>query len=41
MAQTDIFKYSTNERLGKMDVDVITLTPSTTTAECVAGDVIF
>ena len=23
MAETDIFKYSTNERLGKMDVDII------------------
>ena len=26
MAQTDIFKYSTNERLGKMDVDFIDVT---------------
>lgn len=26
MAQTDIFKYSTNERLGKMDVDLIDVT---------------
>ena len=41
MADTDIFKYSTNERLGKMDVDVITLTPDTATEECLAGDVIF
>ena len=41
MADTDIFKYSTNERLGKMDVDVITLTPDTATEECAAGDVIF
>ena len=23
MAETNIFKYSTNERLGKMDVDII------------------
>ena len=41
MAATDIFKYATNERLGKMDVDVITLTPDTATEECLAGDVIF
>ena len=41
MAATDIFKYSANERLGKMDVDVITLTPDTATEECAAGDVIF
>jgi len=41
MADTLIRQYSVQERLGKMDVDVITLTPATTTAECVAGDVIF
>ena len=41
MAETNIRKYAVIERLGKMDVDVITLTPATTTAECVAGDVIF
>ena len=41
MAATKIRQFGVVERLGKMDVDVITLTPSTTTAECVAGDVIF
>ena len=41
MAATDIFKYSTNERLGKMDVDVITLTPDTATEACSDGEVIF
>ena len=41
MANTDISKYATNERLGKMDVDVITLPPDTATEECAAGDVIF
>ena len=33
MAETDIHKYSSGEKLNKMDVDLITLTPSTTTAE--------
>ena len=32
MAQTDIFKYSTNERLGKMDVDLIDVDLVTDTA---------
>ena len=41
MADPLIRQYRVQERLGKMDVDVITLTPSTTTAECVVGDVIF
>ena len=41
MAETKIRKYAVIERLGKMDVDVITLTPDTATEECVAGDVIF
>ena len=41
MAETDLFKYSANERLGKMDVDLITLTPDTATEEILAGDVIF
>ena len=41
MAETDLFKYSANERQGKMDVDLITLTPDTATEEILAGDVIF
>ena len=41
MAETKIRKYAVIEPLGKMDVDVITLTPDTATEECVAGDVIF
>tara|TARA_Y100000310_G_scaffold295036_1_gene325996 strand:+ start:232 stop:738 length:507 start_codon:yes stop_codon:yes gene_type:complete len=41
MANTDIFKYSTNERLGKMDVDVLTLTPVCTTNACAVNEVIF
>ena len=41
MAQTDIYGASVQQKLNRMDVDVITLTPTTTTAECVAGDVIF
>ena len=41
MAETDIFKYSTNERLGKMDVDVITVTPTIETSTIDANDVLF
>ena len=41
MAETKIRKYAVIERLGKMDVDVITLTPDTATEACAAGDVIF
>jgi len=41
MAETNLRNYSTEERLNKIDVDLITLTPTTTTAECVSGDVIF
>tara|TARA_R100000808_G_C2047219_1_gene84228 strand:+ start:23 stop:532 length:510 start_codon:yes stop_codon:yes gene_type:complete len=41
MAETKLRQYAVVEKLNKMDVDLITLTPSTTTAECVAGDVIF
>ena len=41
MAQTDIFKYSTNERLGKMDVDLITVTPTIATSTIDANDVLF
>ena len=41
MAETNLRNYSTEERLNKIDVDLITLTPTTTTATCDAGDVIF
>ena len=41
MADTDIFKYSTNERLGKMDVDIITVTPTIETSTIDANDVLF
>ena len=41
MAETILKKYSVQEKLNKMDVDIITITPTTTTAECVVGDVIF
>ena len=32
---------SSNERLNQMKTKVFTITPTTTTAECVAGDVVF
>ena len=41
MADTNIFKYSTNERLGKMDVDLITVTPTIETSTIDANDVLF
>jgi len=41
MATTDLHKYTVAEKLNKMDVDLITKTPTTTTAECVVGDVVF
>ena len=41
MARTILGTYTASERLNKMDVDVITLTPDTATEECAAGDVIF
>ena len=41
MAETNIFKYSTNERLGKMDVDIITVTPTIETSTIDANDVLF
>ena len=41
MAETDIFKYSANERLWKMDVDVITVTPTIETSTIDANDVLF
>ena len=42
MANTDIFKYSTNERLGKMDVDLITVIPTVQTGTTDAdGDLLF
>ena len=41
MAETNLRNYSTEERLNKIDVDLITLTPDTTTAACATGDVIF
>ena len=41
MAETNLRKYAVIERLGKMDVDVITLTPDTATEACSDGEVIF
>ena len=41
MANTSLTAYSTNERLNKMDVDVITLVPDTATEACSDGEVIF
>ena len=44
MAQTDIFKYSANERLGKMDVDLIDVTVSPdegNTGAMASGDLLF
>ena len=40
MANTDIFKYSTNERLNKMDVDIIDIAP-TLTGDGTSGDLMF
>ena len=41
MAETNLRKYAVIERLGKMDVDVITLTPDTATEDCSDAEVIF
>ena len=41
MAETQLRKYAVVERLGKMDVDLIELTPSTTTNACSDGEIIF
>ena len=41
MSDTKLHTYSTSEKLNKMAVDVITLTPDTATEEILAGDVIF
>ena len=41
MAATDLKGYSAAEKLNKMDVDVITLTPDTATEACSDGEVIF
>ena len=41
MAQTELHKFTVQEKLNKMDIDVITINPAVTTAECVVGDVIF
>ena len=41
MAQTDTKKYTVQETLNKMDVDVISLTPGTTTEACSDGEIIF
>ena len=41
MAETRIHKYTVQEKLNKMDVDVITVTPATATSACSAGEVIF
>jgi len=40
MAETNIFKYSTNERLGKMDVDIIDIS-ATLTGDGTSGDLMF
>ena len=41
MAQTDLHKYSVQEKLNKMDVDLITVTPTIETSTIDAGDVLF
>ena len=41
MAATDIKGYSAAEKLNKMDVDLITVTPTIETSTIDAGDVLF
>ena len=41
MAETILKKYSVQEKINKMDVDVITITPDTATEACSDGEVIF
>ena len=41
MAETQIRKYAVIERLGKMDVDIITVTPTIETSTIDANDVLF
>jgi hypothetical protein len=41
MAQTEIHKYTVQERLGKMDVDLITINPTIETSTIDAHDVLF
>ena len=41
MAETKIRKYAVIERLGKMDVDIITVTPTIETSTIDANDVLF
>ena len=41
MAETTLHKYSANERLNKMDVDLITITPTIETSTIDANDVLF
>ena len=41
MAETSLTEYAVNERLNKMDVDLIELTPGTTTNACSDGEVIW
>ena len=41
MAETKIRKYAVIERLGKMDVDIITVTPTIETSSIDANDVLF
>jgi hypothetical protein len=41
MAETNLQKYQTNERLGKMDVDLIDIDPVCEAASNADGDVIF
>ena len=41
MAETQIRKYAVIERLGKMDVDIVTVTPTIETSSIDANDVLF
>jgi len=41
MAQTDLRRYGTEERLSKMDLDLITVTPTIETSTIDANDVLF
>ena len=41
MAQTKLQGFTVQEKLNKMDVDLITITPETATSACSAGEVVF
>ena len=41
MAETNLHKYTVAEKLNKMDIDFIELTPSTTTNACSDGEIIW